>query len=343
MILRALRRIFRLGVWAGLGLTTIMTPSSGDKLVRPFAPATLVVKKQALPLGPWARTMIVDGRLRLTGAWNMTSETRGFGGLSGVILARGELLFLNDGGALIRLRGAPDAAENRGVISPLPGSCGHSWKPIDRDTESLALTPDGRGLRIATETANGLCAVDLAHPEVEARFDIAAIQNWRPNNGAESMARLPGKAMIIIAEGSVEKSGARSLLWFNGDPVNPATPLIKMRYQPPPGYSPTDATFLPDGRLLVVNRRVSAQLSFPVKLVLVPAFAPAADKTVTGDVLAQIDDPAINDNYEAIAVEPSPEGMVIWLASDNNFSSRQRNLLLRFMLAREPNRARPAR
>lgn len=330
-----------MGVWAGLLLTIAMLPSSADKLSRPFSAARLIVAKKAVPLGPWAQTMIVDQRLKLTGAWEITSGVRGFGGLSAVLLARGELLFLNDGGALVRLHGAPDAAISRGIIAPLPGACGESWRPGDRDTESMALTPDRRGLRVGVEGSNSLCVLDYARPTAGTRFSPPPMRDWRLNSGAESMAMLAGRAMVIIAEGTTDKRGVRVMLWYAGDPADPATPLIKMLYRPPPGYSPTDAAFLPDGRLLVVNRAIASPVSFPGKLMLVPAFAPAKGMIVTGSLLAQIDDPAISDNYEGIAVAPTQGGATIWLVSDNNFSAMQRNMLLRFTFSEKPNRAKP--
>lgn len=332
MISSLFRRVFKLGIWAGLILTTIIIPSSAEKLSRPMTAAKFVVTKQTLPLGPWAKKMIVDQRLRLTGAWQLTSTGKGFGGLSAMMLARGELLLLSDGGALIRLRGRPDATESLAVLAPLPGSCGHGWLHRERDTESLALTPDGSGLRVGVETSNSLCAIDLANPKKEARFSIPAMQSWRKDAGAESITGLPGRAMVVIAEGGVNTGGTRPMLWFYGDPINPATPLVTMRYLPPTGYSPTDAAFLPDGRLLVINRRFIPPFSFSAKLVLVPAFRPTTGLTVTGKLLAQIDDPAITDNYEGIAIAPAPGGSTVWLVSDNNFSSFQRNLLLRFTL-----------
>ncbi|MEY2927629.1 MAG: hypothetical protein RL367_2106 [Pseudomonadota bacterium] len=334
MMGRWLKLLCTVGIRIGLAFGVTQMSGSAEKLSRPIPPHRLVVIKRAIPLAIVPQLIAPDSQLTLTGAWQLTSSDPKFGGLSSMMLAQGEFLFLSDAGALIRLRGPLDAVSTPATMVPLPGKCGSSWSAQDHDSESLALTPDGKGLRIGLETINAVCAVDLTHPGLGSVHRVAAMQGWRANYGPEAMASIAGKGLAIFGEGSVDKQGASPMLWYQGDPADPATPMIRMQYQPPQWHRPTDALFLPDGRMLVINRKFDLPFKFSALLTLVPAFAPREGQTVTGKVIARMDDPAIADNFEAIAASSDPAGTTIWIASDDNYFRLQRNLLLRFRLAK---------
>jgi hypothetical protein len=336
MISRRFQRICKWGVWLGLALFIQLMPSAAEKLNRPIVAHRLVVEKKPLPLAALSPLIIVDDRLALTGGWELMSQDGKFGGLSSMMLAQGELLFVSDAGTFVRMRGNPDAASSPAILTPLPGRCGDSWQAYERDSESLALTPDGKGLRLGMETINALCVISPAQPEQAHMRAVAAMQGWRANYGAEAIATLPGKGMAIFGEGSVDGKGASPLLWYQGDAAEPATVMVPMKYLPPDNHRPTDAVFLPDGRMLVINRDFSLPFKFSAMLTLVPAFEPEEGGTVTGKVIARLDDPAIAYNFEGIAITSHSGGTTIWIVSDNNFFPLQRSLLVRFELENEP-------
>ncbi len=333
MIRHRFLRIVKWGVWAGLALMAQQLSGSGPKLMRPFPPHRLIVDKTALPLNSLAPLIVADDRLRLTGAWQLTSRDGKFGGLSAMMMAQGELLFLSDAGTLIRLHGPPDAPSNQAVMAPLPGPCGNSWNPGERDTESLALTPDGKQLRVGMETINAVCVINPLNLTKARRQPLAAMEGWRASYGPEAMASRPGKGTAIIGEGVIDpQTGASPLLWYQGDPADPAKPLIRMKYLPPKDHHPTDAVFLPDGRMVVLNRDFSRPFKFSSLLTLVPAFQPAAGLTVTGKVIARMDDPTIADNFEGVTATTDATGTTLWIVSDDNYFPLQRTLLLRFRM-----------
>jgi hypothetical protein len=342
MISPRFQRLFKLAVWAGMALFLQQMSSAGEKLNRPFATHRLVVEKKPLPLAALSPLIVADDRLTLTGAWELISQDGKFGGLSAMMLAQGEMLFVSDAGAFVRMHGRPDAATSPTILTPLPGSCGDSWQAYHRDSESLALTPNGRGLRIGLETINALCMIDPARTAQASARPIAAMWGWRANYGAEAIATLPGKGMAIFGEGSVDGKGASPMLWYKGDAADPKTAMVRMKYLPPAGHRPTDAVFLPDGRMLVINRDFSLPFTFSAMLTLVPTFEPATDATVTGKVVARLTDPVIADNFEGIAIENHSGGTTIWIVSDDNFFPLQRSLLVRFELSGEtPPAAKP--
>jgi hypothetical protein len=94
----------------------------------------------------------------------------------------------------------------------------------------------------------------------------------------------------------------------------------------------TDAAELPDGRLLILNRRLSWLGSFSARLVI--ASLPDRGRTVKGHQIAWLHAPVTVDNMEALSVTQEEGRTIIWIASDDNFSPPlQRTLLMKFSLA----------
>lgn len=239
-----------------------------------------------------------------------------------------ELRMLSDSGVMLHLTGAGDAAESAATAYRLPAPCGRAAGKKAGDSESISLAPDGSGFRIGLERTNTLCALSFgtAAPQLSA---VPAMIHWRRNKGAEAMASLPGKGMAIIGEGADAKDGSRPFLWFAGDASQPATPITTMRYLPPKGFKPGEAAFLPDGRMIILNRKHGLGGVYASVLTLLPAFDPADGATLHGREIARIEKTGIAANYEGMAIVPRPGGATIWMVTDNNYAPRQRTLLLR--------------
>ena len=59
----------------------------------------------------------------------------------------------------------------------------------------------------------------------------------------------------------------------------------------------------------------------------------ALGAVIEGEELARLESPLVNDNFEGIATRPGPAGeTLVYLISDDNFSSLQRTYLLQFAL-----------
>jgi hypothetical protein len=118
---------------------------------------------------------------------------------------------------------------------------------------------------------------------------------------------------------------------FDGDPAVPGTRATQFRYRPPAGYRVTDSAFLPDGRLLVLNRRFTLLGAFRVVLTIVRLPERVTEgMMVTGEEIARFEPPVVTDNYEALSVTREEGRTILWIASDDNYFSLQRTLLLRF-------------
>jgi hypothetical protein len=95
----------------------------------------------------------------------------------------------------------------------------------------------------------------------------------------------------------------------------------------------SDADFLPDGDLLILERKFSLIGGFGMRLRLIHAADIVPGKTVDGTVLITADDRDDIDNMEGLAVRPGPNGeTLLTLISDDNQSLLQRTVLLEFAL-----------
>jgi len=80
-------------------------------------------------------------------------------------------------------------------------------------------------------------------------LELPFARNWSKNGGVEAMARLDNGHFLLLRE-----TGSEGYL-IQGDPVVGAR-YRRFRARYPEGYSPTDMAQLPDGRVLIVLRRV---------------------------------------------------------------------------------------
>lgn len=97
-------------------------------------------------------------------------------------------------------------------------------------------------------------------------------------------------------------------------------------------YDPADATALPNGDLLVLDRAFRLPFRFSNRLSLVPASAIRAGSVARGELLATLDSPLIHDNFEGVATTIEHGATIVWLVSDDNQLPLQRTLLLKFRL-----------
>ena len=300
---------------AGLLLALLLAP--GTWLRTPPArpgPAVLRFVPLALPQDDgWP-----EG-LQLSGGWQLAANDPGFGGFSALLLqADGRMRGFTDFGSTAQFP-RPRPGTIRPQLAPLPPSPAIPYLP---DVESAVQQPDG-ALWLGYENHNALRRIA---PDGSSRVvRPAAMRNWGQNSGPEAMARLADGRFLVLAE-----RGGDGLL-FPGDPLEGRTPT-RFRIAWPGDFRPTDMALLPDGRVLLLLRAIRWRLPpFATMLALADPAAIRAGRAWPVTPLAVIDDPAIAENYEGLAVEPAAAGaLTLWLISDDNRSALQRSLLLRF-------------
>jgi hypothetical protein len=269
----------------------------------------------------------LSGRLQLDGAWSLTSNDPRFGGLSALHVEGEQATAFSDSGWLIRFPLPGEAAMVRAQISLTPGMGASADSKADRDVEAMAVL--GPLAWVMLERRNLAIRYHRDRWRRDSYAKPEAMKDWRANNGVEAMLRLPDGRFLVFSEG---KGGISDVLMFLGDPATPGTRAVKMRYRPPEGYRITDAALAPDGRMLLLNRRVSIfRGGFVAKVLEAPIPATRAGGLIEGAEIADLGWP-LADNMEGLSVTREGGRDILWMTSDNNYNSIQRTLLLKFIL-----------
>lgn len=168
-----------------------------------------------------------------------------------------------------------------------------------------------------------------ASPDAAARpitFTLPGMENLVGNDGIEALVHLEDGRLLIFAEKAKQGS---STVWIQ----HPDGQQTRTVYYPKAEFSVVGATPLPDNSgILVLERAWSPEKSNRNRIMFVPAARlDNPDDGLMGQELASIHPPMNVDNYEAIAVNRgTAHSFVIDILSDDNFSTSQRSLWLRF-------------
>ncbi len=309
-------------VAAGLAPGTFLRTPTGF----PEEPATVSI-------APLAARQGVSGSLALTGVWQLSSGHNWFGGFSALAADPVDRLVAgSDRGFLLDLDLAGDAPR------AVPGSfrfVGETVGPRRQivDLESLARDPATGTLWAGFEKYN--VVLRIASDGTRRKSAPAAMAEWSQNSGAEAMTRLADGRFLVIAEQTAEESATRhEALLFPADPLGPGKP-VAFGFEAPAGYDPVDATPVPDGRVLILLRRV--EYSIPARFETAIAVADpreiGAGASWRGRIIQRMTGGIFADNFEGIAFVASPENPArgaLWVISDDNFSIFQKSLLIRF-------------
>ncbi len=314
-----------LALAAMLLLATFAPPAL---FVGPDLPRHSRIVFQTVPLqeGEPARRQV--GKLLFLGGWAMRSNDPRFGGISTMRVAGGEVTALSDAGWLFSFSLPRPGAAPLTVVSPGGGSGG--GEKGDRDSEALAV--HGETAWIALEGANEVERYGVRRWTREAVARPAAMKNWPGNGGAEAMLRLRDGRFVLFSESRFRPDGSTEALLFDGDPTEPGTAVRAFGYAAPNHYRITDAALLPDGRMLLLHRRVGLANGVSAKLAIAET-AGIGDAAILRSLeIAHLEPPLTVDNMEALSVTQEGGRTIVWIASDDNYIPLQRNLLLKFAL-----------
>ena len=215
------------------------------------------------------------------------------------------------------------------VVMPLLDIDGTKVKGNRRDSEGLALLPDGRWAvsferwhRIELYPANPAGPVTPPLPKLPRP---PGVQSAEGNSGLEAVTALPDGRLLVLEEGLEENAG-HSRAWLGG-----ANGWASLSYRGKAPYRPTDAATLPNGDVVVLERRASILGGFGARIVRIPAADIQPGAELSGTELAVFEQPVTTDNYEGISAVRQPDGKVmLYVVSDDNFWGFQRTLLLMF-------------
>ena len=210
----------------------------------------------------------------------------------------------------------------------------------DKDCEAVALFDGdlGRGtLLMAFERMHRIERFPIAERAVQAPVGSlrmpADARLMKGNAGIEAMTVIAGGphtgAVIAYSERFPDSDGNHvGWLWIDGEPRRLGLRGIG-------GFDLTDVASLPDGSLIVLERRFRWTEGVRMQLRLVPVTEIAPGRMAEGQVLLTADLTSEIDNMEGLAVHRDTAGAtILTLVSDDNFNPvLQRTILLQFAFA----------
>ncbi len=261
-----------------------------------------------------------SGAFSVQGLWQLRALSENFGGYSALAVLGTRIRLFSDKGWLLTVPRPDQPAGDLvvGVRQLYP-----TGVPIADllDIESVTYNPSGGQYWVGYESHHTIYRYSMTG-EPEHFVQPAYTANWGHNSGIEAMVRLDDGRFVVLKE-----TGGIGFL-YRADPVDGAEPM-PFRIAWPDGYEPVDMAQLPDGRVLILLRRLGWHLPvFESRLVVADPALIDPDKVWRVTPLLQLEKLLPRDNYEGLAVEPGTDGSVtLWLASDDNRSALQRSLL----------------
>ncbi|WP_343526547.1 esterase-like activity of phytase family protein [Sphingomonas sp.] len=281
------------------------------------------------------------GALTYLGGVELTSRDPAFGGFSSLTVAGDRFTLLSDGGNAVMFAMGADWRPHGLRFVNLPSGPGVGWRKEDRDSESLAVDPVTGDMWVGFEGYNQIWRYSAGFGRALGYVAPKPMADWSANGGPESLARLPDGRFITFSEdeevarrdwrgSAASRALSRQGLVFAGDPL--IYPGRRIAYRVSPHHAISDAAALPDGSLLVLERRFRLPFRFSNRLMLVPTDAIMPGRVVSGRLLAELDAPLIHDNFEGVAVTREHGATILWLVSDDNQLFLQHSYLLKFRL-----------
>jgi hypothetical protein len=337
---------FSLAAMPGIARAQLATepPAKPLALDQPSVAAPVAIEVNARPIpsfDPSDRAHVRFGALRYRSGLVLTSSFPGFGGLSGLRLdAKGErFISFSDKGSWFTGRIVYRGGEMTGLAdveaAPMLGPDG---KPITTrgwfDSESIAL--DGSLVYIGLERVNMVLRFDFSKGFTRALAEVvpmpAAVKTLPFNKGLEALVVVPkgqpwAGTLIALSERGLDRDG--NLIAFLVGGRAPGQFSVRRTE----GFDISDATLLPSGELLVLERKFSLVDGVGIRIRRIPLTSLAPGALVDGPSIFAADLGSEIDNMEGIDAFVTPEGdTVLTLVSDDNFSLLQRTLLLQFTL-----------
>lgn len=331
---------FTLALAAGAATPVRTTPKD--------AATTSPVSAEAIPLNLEDRGKTRVGKLTYLGGLQLKSSDQRFGGLSSLIVTADgkQILSVSDCGlwvgASLDYADGQLAGLHNLVIAPLLDPKGQSLANCDDDkfngdAESLTELP-GTGMVVGFEGKHRLWLYGAGYSDfmmhkmarplplpVDIMDELATLPD---NGGIEALTTLAdGKTLVAIAEDN-PKGGDIVPGWIIGE-----TQIARFQYVASDGFRASDLTTLPDGDLLVLERRLTLMQGLGARIKRIRKEDLRDGKIVLGEEVATLSYPYNIDNMEGIAARTGPDGRpLIYLVSDDNYFPLQRTILMMFRL-----------
>lgn len=277
-------------------------------------------------IAPETREGATLNGLAFAGGWHLTSPEPNFGGLSGLTVhPKDHLLAVSDAGAFIWISMQDDAPSGFAAISYMRDEAGQHLQGKEAS--------DSEGL----ELADGLALVSFERNHRVMAFDVA-------NCGAAAngilVANIPD-ALAGLGRKIPENEGAEGLTLSADNQLIAGLEIKAGQGAPIVHIAPDKATFSNYITRPTDKRLVGLDTHDGVTFSLFRSYSPLTGNAneiharLPGNpeptVLAHLKRPFPVDNFEGLTATRLPDGTVrLYIISDDNFSGKQRTLLMAF-------------
>ena len=286
------------------------------------------------------------GRLEWRGGIAIASDSRRFGGWSGMLIEDGgkRLLAVSDVAHWLRAELRYDA---KGMLVGIEGGAldlmqDENGAPFAGgraiDAESLTRMADGTLLVgferlhrvLAWPAGNELSGSGLAGRPIRVS-QPPGLEASPDNEGLEALATLADGRVLAISENLSAGDGLVRAWIGSGAAVGMEWQALSYRTVPP--FQPTGAAVLPNGDVIVTERTFNPIEGVRVRVVRLRGDTIKPGAIVEPRELARLIAPVITENLESVDAALLPDGRVgLWILGDDNFNPAQRTILLHFAL-----------
>jgi hypothetical protein len=288
----------------------------------------------AQPLDPREPGRVAYGEIVLLAGFVLSMDDPRFGGFSGLAVDPdgARLTALSDRANWLEVALEHDAdgrltGFGAARMAPLADWAGGKLGGLAGDAEALARLPAG-GFAVSFERRPRIDAyllgLDVQASPLVGRANFAAMPS---NSGLEAMAVLRDGRIVAFVEAAGQDGAHPGYL------LSPKG-TERFSYATEPEFAPTDVAELPDGDLLVLERKFNVVEGASARLTRVAGADVTPGATVSGTELARLAPPLATDNFEGLAVRAAPGGgTLVYIISDDNFRPFQRTLVYQFRIS----------
>lgn len=300
------------------------------------AAGEIAVKAVPVALNPQGSGAKTVGKLMFLRGFELVSVHPGFGGLSGLDVSPDgkRLRAISDRGTWLTAALAHDSDGHLVTVdswraAPMLTPAGKPVRGRQRDAEGLARS-SGDTFLVSFEGRHRIWRYPRALDGLPRPVPAPRALNDAPvNGGLEGVTVLSDGTVLGMTERHANEDGSlKGWLMKQGS-------AHEIAYMPANGLNPTGLATLPDGGVLLLERRLTvsgihARIVRVAKDQLEQARRSAGTR-VRGEILADLKHPMSVDNFEGLTFRRDRAGrMLLYMVSDNNFLPFQRTLLFQF-------------
>ena len=276
------------------------------------------------------------GKLEFLGGLILESRHEEFGGFSAMrFMADNQLVILSDKARVVTARlernnNKPLGLENA-KITRIKASNGRTITDAeDKDAEGLEIS--GNSFFVGYERNDRIMRFSMSGQTLIANNDYNVDlnpQGFPKNKGPEAIAIQPATGMLyVFAEQALDEDGNHRGVVISGGKI-----IRKLSVKYRDSFSLTDAVFLPNGDLILLERYYNPFTGVFMRMRRIKSGTLETDSPLDGEILIDVSYTHEIDNMEGLAATKMQDGSTrLTLISDDNFSRNQRTVLLEFKL-----------